>query len=106
MNDKLKELDPLAASILKNIEPAKIQAQYSCADQLSVLIEFARKLKMYEAADFLAGVLHKVYAMEDNKKEPPRRYSTLCPDCDGTGWNEGGKAIQTQCPRCTGRGEL
>lgn len=31
----------------------------------------------------------------------PREY---CGECDGTGWVEGGKYLQTDCARCSGSG--
>lgn len=34
-------------------------------------------------------------------ERPPRRY---CDACDGVGWQEGGKAIQTTCDGCGGTG--
>jgi DnaJ-class molecular chaperone len=27
-----------------------------------------------------------------------------CPDCEGFGWNEGGKFLQTTCKTCKGTG--
>lgn len=29
-----------------------------------------------------------------------------CDECDGTGWVEGGKALQTQCSKCKGEGRV
>jgi DnaJ-class molecular chaperone len=28
-----------------------------------------------------------------------------CMDCDGCGWVEGGKVLQTSCSKCKGRGK-
>lgn len=55
---KLHELDKVAYNIIKNI-PADIdQAQYSTKDQLRVLIEVGRKLKLYDAVDLLKSTFH------------------------------------------------
>ncbi len=39
---------------------------------------------------------------------PPKSGPALecCPDCDGVGWTEGGKALKTGCPRCKGTGAV
>jgi DnaJ-class molecular chaperone len=31
---------------------------------------------------------------------------TLCMDCDGIGWVEGGITIKTTCKTCKGKGEI
>lgn len=47
-----------------------------------------------------------------SRKEPPRRpwnyglHKEICMDCDGCGWVEGGKALQTGCEKCKGRGTV
>lgn len=33
-----------------------------------------------------------------------RGLAEYCGDCDGCGWIEGGKTLQTRCARCDGRG--
>jgi len=35
---------------------------------------------------------------------PEQEQGTFCSDCDGTGWLEGGKALQTKCRTCDGTG--
>ena len=37
---------------------------------------------------------------------PPLPTQQYCDDCDGCGWVEGGKAIQTTCHKCKGTGVL
>ena len=37
------------------------------------------------------------------KKKPA---VVLCDNCDGCGWYEGGKKLQTKCEKCRGKGTL
>jgi hypothetical protein len=48
----LRDLDPVAYNILDNIKTVD-QAQYSTKDQLRVLLDFANKLGLCDAADAL-----------------------------------------------------
>jgi hypothetical protein len=53
--EELNQVDSWAARVLDSIPEADEQAQYSLTDQLAVLREFARKLKLYDAMEFLEG---------------------------------------------------
>lgn len=37
------------------------------------------------------------------KQGPPWEW---CPRCDGCGWYEGGKTLQTECEQCKGTGKI
>lgn len=37
------------------------------------------------------------------KKKTQRMY---CDNCDGCGWYEGGKTLQTKCEKCNGAGKV
>lgn len=51
--DKIEDLDLMAAKLIKSIPEDLPQAQYSTRDQLEVLMELARKLKLYDAYDLM-----------------------------------------------------
>lgn len=52
---ELNMIDSWAARVLDMVPEADEVAFYPLADQLAVLIEFARKLKLNDAVEFLEG---------------------------------------------------
>ena len=38
------------------------------------------------------------------KRKPTKAIQIFCRDCDGCGWVEGGKVLQTTCKTCNGTG--
>lgn len=53
----IKELDAVAYKVLKSIPNNIDTAQYSTIDQLKVLLEFARKLKLEDASDIIQKII-------------------------------------------------
>jgi hypothetical protein len=49
----VKDMDVYAAKLIDSIPNEIVQAQYPTLDQIYVLMELARKLKMYDAYDLL-----------------------------------------------------
>lgn len=39
-------------------------------------------------------------------EKEPEQTPEVCMDCDGCGWTEGGKTLQTKCEKCGGTGEV
>jgi hypothetical protein len=56
---RISEFDPAADRILKAIPKDLPQAQYSTWEQMHVVHEFARKLKLYDALDYLDNSFFK-----------------------------------------------
>lgn len=50
-------LDPIAAKVLGSISRGIPQAQYSTHDQLIVICELARRLKLYDGMDIIQGII-------------------------------------------------
>lgn len=44
------------------------------------------------------------FSLKVKPKQPAKKQFEYCPDCDGTGWNEGGPTLQTTCDTCEGSG--
>lgn len=57
MSLDIKDIDPAAQRIIDNIDPNLSQAQYSTHDQLCVIYQLARKMKLYDAAEVIARLL-------------------------------------------------
>jgi hypothetical protein len=49
----INELDPIVFNLIKQIPKDIQQAQYATNDQIRVLLEVARKLKLYDALEVI-----------------------------------------------------
>jgi hypothetical protein len=56
---RVKDCDGFAAKLIESIPRNIPQAQYPTLDQISVLMELARKLKMYDAYDLMNRTFFK-----------------------------------------------
>lgn len=61
---EVRDLDVVVATLIDNIPKSITQAQYPTMDQIFVLMELARKLKMYDAFD----LLHRTFIQPSGRK--------------------------------------
>lgn len=91
------------------------------AEVIFELREFLLGASLLDAAKFIRGARHvtpgqwaswkrsvkrasEFLEKLDGPKKPPTHKKVYCERCDGCGWYEGGKTIQTKCEECGGSG--
>ena len=94
---------------LKHNDQVMIRTGELTFEELIKTSRGTKKKQIQLASNIFNNVVKMVRVTDDVKNQKAGKKKVIqrdCSYCDGCGWYEGGKYLQTQCEQCNGTGKI